>query len=120
MRCPSCDSPNLVQIETNKYQCPYCGKTIDADSATLTSSDSKNNEAETDEIIDDTSGEVNNTNGLLYLISWGFYIIAVIDFCGMFFDYDFTGVSWSPIAFGVIGSIFDYYAKNKDQEQENN
>lgn len=27
MKCPSCGASNLVQIDTNKYQCPYCGKT---------------------------------------------------------------------------------------------
>jgi len=33
------------------------------------------------------------------------YAFAVIDFAGMFFGYDLTGVSWSPIVAGVIGSI---------------
>lgn len=26
--CPSCGSPNVEQIDTDKYQCPYCGKTF--------------------------------------------------------------------------------------------
>lgn len=28
IQCPSCGSPNVEQIDTNKYQCPYCGKTF--------------------------------------------------------------------------------------------
>lgn len=27
MKCPSCGASNLVQIDMDKYQCPYCGKT---------------------------------------------------------------------------------------------
>ena len=36
----------------------------------------------------------------------GFLCIGfgVIDFAGMFFGYDLTGVSWSPIVAGVVGS----------------
>lgn len=26
VKCPSCGSPNVEQIDTDKYQCPYCGK----------------------------------------------------------------------------------------------
>lgn len=32
------------------------------------------------------------------------YVFAVVDFAGMFFGYDITGVSWSPIVAGFIGS----------------
>ena len=28
VKCPSCGSPNVEQIDTDKYQCPYCGKTF--------------------------------------------------------------------------------------------
>jgi len=28
IKCPSCGSPNVEQIDTDKYQCPYCGKTF--------------------------------------------------------------------------------------------
>jgi hypothetical protein len=38
---------------------------------------------------------------LLGVLCFGF---AVIDFAGMFFGYDLTGVSWSPIVAGVVGS----------------
>jgi hypothetical protein len=32
------------------------------------------------------------------------YAFALVDFAGMFLRYDLTGVSWSPIAAGVLGS----------------
>ena len=41
---------------------------------------------------------------LLNLAGYGLWIFAVIDFCGMFFDYDLTGVRWSPLVCSVIGS----------------
>lgn len=28
IKCPSCGSPNIEQIDVNKYQCPYCGKSF--------------------------------------------------------------------------------------------
>lgn len=28
IKCPSCGSPNIEQIEADRYQCPYCGKTF--------------------------------------------------------------------------------------------
>lgn len=43
------------------------------------------------------------------------YIVAVIDFAGMLFDYDFTGVSWSPIAFGFVGGACQTLAEKLKQ-----
>lgn len=37
-------------------------------------------------------------------LGWLFIAFAVIDFMGMFLGYDLTGVSWSPVVAGVIGS----------------
>ncbi len=34
------------------------------------------------------------------------YLFAIVDFAGMFFKYDITGVSWSPIVAVVVGSLF--------------
>ena len=28
IKCPSCGSPNVEQIDVDKYQCPYCGQTF--------------------------------------------------------------------------------------------
>ena len=41
------------------------------------------------------------------------YVFAVIDFAGMFFGYDLTGVSWSPIVAGLVGSVLVGSAKVK-------
>ena len=32
-----------------------------------------------------------------------FYLVAAAYLAGMFFGYDFTGQSWTPILFGLIG-----------------
>lgn len=33
------------------------------------------------------------------------FAFALIDFAGMFFGYDLTGVSWSPVVAGLVGSF---------------
>ena len=40
----------------------------------------------------------------LVILGWLCYAFAAIDFAGQFFDYDLTGVSWSPIAAGLLGA----------------
>ena len=40
---------------------------------------------------------------MLSLIGYGLYGLAIVDFAGMFFGYDLTGVAWSPIAFSLAG-----------------
>ena len=30
IQCPSCGSPNVEQIDANRYQCPYCGEIFSA------------------------------------------------------------------------------------------
>lgn len=106
--CPSCGSPNVELIERNKYQCPYCGTTFSGNNASTvppTPLTDVNDESNTDEIEDETQTNVYS------IIGWVFYIIGVVDFCGMFFGYDFTGVSWSPIVFAGVGYVFDWLAE---------
>ena len=43
-------------------------------------------------------------------------IFGVIDFAGMFFHYDITGVSWSPMVAGFIGMIFLNLAGTKKEK----
>ena len=42
---------------------------------------------------------------MLTFVGYMFYGIAIADFLGMFFGYDFTGQSWTPILFGGIGQV---------------
>ena len=41
---------------------------------------------------------------MLNFIGYVFYGVALADFLGMFFGYDFTGQSWTPLLFGAIGA----------------
>ena len=43
---------------------------------------------------------------MLKLLGCLFYLVGIADFAGMFFGYDFTGRSWTPILFGAIGQFF--------------
>lgn len=106
IKCPSCGAPNVEQIDEGKYQCPYCGTEFNYPS----------NEEESaitnDEVINSGDQDERSTN-IFDILEWVFYVIAAIDFCGMFFGYDLTGVSWSPIAFCTIGYVFNWLANNK-------
>ena len=42
---------------------------------------------------------------MLTFLGYMFYGIGIADFMGMFFGYDFTGQSWTPILFGGIGQV---------------
>ena len=57
------------------------------------------------------------TLNFLAFLCFGF---AIVDFAGMFFGYDLTGVSWSPIAAGVIGSILKNTADSSYQKLKPN
>lgn len=50
----------------------------------------------------------------MQLLGFLCYAFAVIDFAGMFLGYDLTGVSWSPIVAGVIGSVFISAAQSRN------
>ena len=38
-------------------------------------------------------------------LGWICYLLAFLDMAGMFFGYDLTGVSWSPIILMMIGTL---------------
>ena len=49
---------------------------------------------------------------MLNFIGYVFYGIAIADFLGMFFGYDFTGQFWTPYLFGAIGAGCQSLGKN--------
>ena len=64
------------------------------------------------------SGQMAEGVGCVFYILGGvFYIVAVVDFAGMFFRYDITGQPWTPILFGAIGQFFVFIA-NKMSKSE--
>lgn len=105
--CPSCGSPNIEQIDEDLYQCPYCGKTFGPGLSHTAEAPMQETSVET---YEEETEEETPTN-IFSIIGLVFFLIGFVDFCGMFFNYDFTGVSWSPIAFGCIGSLFEWLAK---------
>lgn len=52
-------------------------------------------------------------------IGWALYGLAIVDFAGMFFGYDMTGVSWSPVAFGAAGYGLQALQQVIDGKQNN-
>ena len=101
MFCRSCGK----QIEDGSMFCPHCGTKL-AD---------QTNVAQPADADSDTQSQGNfqteakpQKNMFLIVLAYLCWAFGVIDFCGMFFGYDLTGVSWSPVVAGVIGYLFSY------------
>jgi uncharacterized protein YbaR (Trm112 family) len=91
--CPSCQQPLTAPPAPGvqqQFAAPMPPQTVQTDNSFYQSNDN-----------DSPLGAIRL---LLNLAGYGLLIFAVIDFCGMFFDYDLTGVRWSPLVCSVIGS----------------
>jgi hypothetical protein len=53
---------------------------------------------------------------VLIILGYLCYAFGAIDFAGMFFEYDLTGVSWSPVLAGFIGYGLHVWAKSIKEE----
>lgn len=97
------DAPRCgYELEPGDMFCPSCGAKIN----------NSRNSQPAEAAFGSTSLTTSNasSNGsvaiLLTFVGLAFQVLALVDFAGMFFGYDFTGVSWSPIAIGLVGSAF--------------
>lgn len=61
IKCPSCGSPNVEQIDVDKYQCPYCGKSFSYRDAVVPQQAQQTQVFEP-EPIDDPTGRLMNGN----------------------------------------------------------
>ena len=94
MVCKKCGET----VNADAKFCGKCGTAMNAEWSSGQSSDIKVEKGEAAAESQSTPMSI-ALNGIGILL----YIVAAIDFAGMFFNYDFTGVSWSPIAFGFAG-----------------
>jgi uncharacterized membrane protein YvbJ len=104
MYCTKCGQ----QIPDESKFCKHCGATLTEQPNEVQYANAESN-AENQENFQ-TEAETHENKFLIVLayICWAF---AIIDFCGMFFGYDLTGVSWSPLVVGGIGYLFSYLGK---------
>ena len=91
MKCEKCDST----VEAGTKFCGKCGEAIPSA----------------------TGNKKSNAALILNIMSFVFYAAAIIDYLGMHFDYDLTGVSWSPYAIGVAGIACSYIAKKLSNDK---
>lgn len=94
MVCKKCGET----VNADAKFCGKCGTAMNAEWSSEQSSDTKVEQGEAAAESQSTPMSI-ALNGIGILL----YIVAAIDFAGMFFNYDFTGVSWSPIAFCFAG-----------------
>lgn len=109
MFCKECGEA----VDAGSKFCSKCGASMSAESSFKQLNESKAN-------VEETGAESQNESefGVLDVISFLFYLIAVIDWAGMFFDYDFTGVYWSPLAFGLVGAVCQTISKKRKSNGE--
>ena len=87
--------------------CGKCGAAMNAECSSEQSGDTKveKGEAAAESQSTPASIALNVIGILLFIVAVILYIVATIDFAGMYFNYDFTGVSWSPLAFSLAGGV---------------
>ena len=95
MFCEKCGSP----IKDDEKFCGKCGNAV------VTNTDGV---PEPDRPNKSSSGKMAI---MLYCIGVVLFALAAIDYAGMYFDYDLTGVSWSPYAIGILGGVCISIAK---------
>ena len=95
MFCEKCGSP----IKDDEKFCGKCGNAV------VTNTDGV---PEPDRPNKSSSGKMTI---MLYCIGVVLFALAAIDYAGMHFDYDLTGVSWSPYAIGILGGVCISIAK---------
>ena len=66
LKCPSCGSSNVEQIDANRYQCPYCGKSFTAFEATKSPQFQSNSSVTSTSSVEDKPGCL--MNGLCFLL----------------------------------------------------
>lgn len=107
IKCPSCGSLHVEKIDTDKYQCPYCGKifsTIQVVSPQQPQQQVFNNVQKSK--IDDNPGCL--MNGLCFLI-------PLVGFIAYFTKKDTqpncakSYLTWALVSFG-IGILFNIFA----------
>ncbi|MDR1594939.1 MAG: zinc-ribbon domain-containing protein [Prevotellaceae bacterium] len=106
MFCTNCGK----QIEDGSKFCSHCGTTLTEQTNVAQPANAETNTQNQENFQTEAKTEKNMSLIVLAYICWGF---AVIDFCGMFFEYDLTGVSWSPLVAGGIGYLFSYLGNNE-------
>ncbi len=86
-------------ISTGSTKCAHCGSNV------------------TEKVI----GQNDNNGSGMVMLGYLAYLFAAIDFMGMFFGYDLTGVPWSPIVAGIIGqALISAGGGEKDSKKINN
>ena len=106
MFCEKCGSP----IKDDEKFCGKCGNAIVMTADGVSDAERPNKGA---------SGKMAI---MLYCVGFALFALAAIDYAGMYFDYDITGVSWSPYAISVLGGACTFIAKklNPSKIEDNN
>lgn len=102
MYCGNCGS----EVADDSAFCGKCGMSVSGVAMTAPETDGSRPEGKAKIAL------------VLHITAFALYAAAVADFvCGNFFGIDFTGVSWSPIALGVVGGALSGLAGKMSGEE---
>lgn len=100
MNCPNCGG----EIGDYEKFCGQCGAPLEAGADAAADAGASAAGAGEGEAAENAAPPT-PLSIVAYVVGALFYVVGIIDFAGMFFGYDFTGVRWSPIAFGFVGGL---------------
>lgn len=75
LKCPQCGSPNVVQIDADRYECPYCGKTFNQQEALAA-------QHATTQIIENQKKKNERSGKLITTLTILFFVLAVAAIIG--------------------------------------
>ena len=102
MYCGNCGS----EVTDGSAFCGKCGMSVSGVAMTAPEPDGSKSESKAKMAL------------VLHIAAFALYAAAAVDFvCGNFFGIDFTGVSWSPIALGVVGGALSGFASKMSGEE---
>ena len=117
IKCPSCGKAVSVASDEGQYLCPHCQQPFALSPAPKPPapepppSQAMSYQTAPEEVaVSDSEQEDEGSTTMWDIIAYIFYFIALVDFCGMFFHYDLTGVRWSPVAFSAVGYFCQWWA----------
>lgn len=111
--CPSCSSPNVEQIDTDRYQCPYCGEIFSSYQGT-TAKNALAQKASSAETIkadepEESIGFFKQTNFFVWVLSIFTFLFSCLSCLGAMVGGDPMGTKLSLATVGLLPIILLIY-----------
>lgn len=99
LKCPSCGSSNVEQIDANRYQCPYCGRSFTTFEATSFKPQFNNAQNFTPDVSDEPGCLM---NGLCFLVP----LVGIVSYFVSKETYPKTAKSY--LMWAIVGLVVSF------------